>query len=109
MDNAIYGSAKAWVNFNGNSGASPVIRQSYNVSSVTRNSAGNYTVTMTNAMVDANYSVSYLCRLESNSGAYQCPNLAYGNVPTTTAFNIVCFSNSGGFTDSTYNFVSVIR
>ena len=32
MDNAIYGSAKAWVNFNGSGNT---IRASYNVSSVT--------------------------------------------------------------------------
>jgi hypothetical protein len=53
MDNAIYGSAKAWVNFNGASG---VIRGSYNVSSVTRTGTGLYTVTYTNAFTNTNYS-----------------------------------------------------
>jgi hypothetical protein len=51
--NVIQGSAKAWVNFNGSGGSS--IRASYNVSSVTRNAGGDYTVNFTNAMVDANY------------------------------------------------------
>jgi hypothetical protein len=50
------GGAKAWVNFNGVGGAT--IRSSYNVSSVTRNSTGNYTVVFTTAMSDANYAVS---------------------------------------------------
>jgi hypothetical protein len=45
--------AKAWVNFNGSSGA---IVSSYNVTSVTRNSAGNYTISFTNPL-SANYSV----------------------------------------------------
>lgn len=52
---AIKGSAKAWVNFNGVTTAT--IRASYNVSSVTRNSTGNYTVNFTTALPDANYSV----------------------------------------------------
>ena len=34
---------RAWVQFNGTSGASPVIRASFNVSSVTRTATGTYT------------------------------------------------------------------
>ena len=45
---------RAWVNFNGVT--TITIRASYNVSSVVRNSAGNYTVNLTTAMLDANYS-----------------------------------------------------
>ena len=55
--NCIQGSAKAWVNFNGIPTVS--IRASYNVSSVTRNSSGNYTINFTNAMPDANFSAVY--------------------------------------------------
>jgi len=50
------GNISAWVNFNGVSTAS--IRGSFNVSSVTRNSVGNYTINFTTAMVDTNYAVS---------------------------------------------------
>lgn len=53
--NCISGSAKAWVNFNASSG-SGVIRTSYNVSSVTVNATGDYTINFTNAFSDANYS-----------------------------------------------------
>jgi hypothetical protein len=45
-------SCRAWVNFNGTTGA---IRGSGNVSSVTRNSAGSYTVDFTDDMPDTNY------------------------------------------------------
>jgi hypothetical protein len=45
---------RAWVNFNGVSGAS--IRASGNVSSVARNGTGDYTVNFATAMPDANYS-----------------------------------------------------
>ena len=48
--------AKAWVNFNGES--TLAIRDSHNVSSVTDNSAGDYTVNFSNNMGNANYAFS---------------------------------------------------
>lgn len=48
------GRAKAWVNFNGT--GTVAIRASYNVSSITDNGVGDYTVNFTTALVDANYS-----------------------------------------------------
>ena len=48
--------AKAWVNFNGT--GTVAIRASGNVSSITDNGTGDYTVNFTNAMPDANYSFS---------------------------------------------------
>lgn len=54
--NPILGSAKAWVNFNGTGAVA--IRSSYNVSSITDNGTGNYTVNFTNAMPNANYAVT---------------------------------------------------
>jgi hypothetical protein len=51
---APYYGARAFVNFDGTNGS---IRASANVSSVTRNSAGDYTITFTTAMPDANYTV----------------------------------------------------
>ena len=49
------GIAKAWVNFNGTS--TVAIRAQYNVSSITDNGTGDYTVNFTTAFADANYSV----------------------------------------------------
>ena len=43
---------RAWVNFNGTTGAR---NASFNVSSVTVNSGGNYSVNFTNAMPDTSY------------------------------------------------------
>ena len=51
---SVPGAAKAWVNFNGS--GTVAIRADYNVSSITDNGTGQYTVTFTNAMTDANYS-----------------------------------------------------
>lgn len=44
---------KAWLNYKGTATVS--IRSSFNVSSVTVNGTGDYTVNFTNAMTDANY------------------------------------------------------
>jgi hypothetical protein len=59
--NSGYGSAavaygcRAWVNFNGT--GTVAIRASGNVSSITDNGTGDYTVSFSTAMPDANYSV----------------------------------------------------
>jgi hypothetical protein len=50
---------KAWVNFNGT--GTVAIRASYNVSSITDNGVGDYTVNFTTAMVDANYASVSAC------------------------------------------------
>jgi hypothetical protein len=55
--NPILGSAKAWVLFLGST--PPVIRASFNVSSVTRNSIGNYIVNFTSALPDNNYAAVF--------------------------------------------------
>jgi hypothetical protein len=57
------GSAKAWVNFNGT--GTVAIRASFNVSSITDNGVGNYTVNFTNALVDADFAVSGAFNVDS--------------------------------------------
>jgi hypothetical protein len=51
--NCIQGSAKAWINYKGTT--TRAINASYNVSSVTVNGTGDYTINFTNAFADANY------------------------------------------------------
>jgi hypothetical protein len=105
--NCIQGAAKAWVNF---IGASATIRASYNVSSVTRNATGNYTVNMTNAMVDTNYAP--ICQ-----SFYSDDNLIQGSgrPNTTSNFLIKTPDNSGAymvinsFYDHPYVFAAVFR
>ena len=48
--------AKAWVNFNGTLATPITPRASYNVSSVTKNGTGDYTINFSTPMADANYS-----------------------------------------------------
>ena len=49
----IPGAAKAWVNFNGS--GTVAIRESFNVSSITDNGTGLYTINFTNALDNNNY------------------------------------------------------
>lgn len=55
---------RAWVNFNGT--GTVAIRASFNVSSITDNGTGNFTVNFTNAMADANYVVQTVSQLASS-------------------------------------------
>ncbi len=48
---------KAWVNFNGTGVVA--IRDDFNVSSITDNGVGDYTVNFTNALNDVNYSATF--------------------------------------------------
>ena len=63
---------RAWVNFNGTSGASPVVRASFNVSSVTRSATGTYAVVFSTALSDANYSVTTAAGGSSSNSSYLC-------------------------------------
>jgi hypothetical protein len=82
--------AKAWVNFNGT--GTVAIRASGNVSSITDNGTGDYTVNFTNAMSDANYCPVGMSRRSSGTD----PNSGYGGIvsisastaPTTSALRI---------------------
>jgi hypothetical protein len=58
--------ARAWVNFNGT--GTIAIRASGNVSSITDNGTGDYTVNFTTALADANYSVTGMVSAEGESG-----------------------------------------
>ena len=58
---------KAWVNFNGTS--TVAIRASYNVSSITDNGTGDYTVNFTTALADANYCVATTAMVVADQGS----------------------------------------
>ena len=57
LDDASVGVCRAWVNFNGT--GTVAIRAGFNVSSITDNGTGYYTVNFTNVMPDANYAWGY--------------------------------------------------
>ena len=53
VDTVVNGTAKAWVSFDGT--GTVAIRRAFNVSTITDNGTGDYTVNFTTAMADANY------------------------------------------------------
>ena len=61
------GLCKAWVNFNGT--GTVAIRASYNVSSITDNGTGDYTVNFTTALADANYCVATTAMVVADQGS----------------------------------------
>lgn len=82
--------ARAWVNFNGT--GTVAIRGSGNVSSITDNGTGDYTVNFTTAMPDANYAVVALGGAASAGGAVR---IADGTVPAAGSVRIQCLNNGG--------------
>lgn len=74
----VNGSAKAWVNTN--SGGSPL--SSFNVTSVTDNSTGDYTVNFTNSFtIDGNYNgVSVALCAGNNGEGVRCANSTSGTL-----------------------------
>jgi hypothetical protein len=98
--NSGYGSSavaygcRAWVNFNGT--GTPAIRASGNVTSITDNGTGDYTVNITTAMPDVNYCVASVCTL---SDAVVAGNTERGFSPrsyTTTTVRLLVTDGASG-------------
>jgi len=79
---------RAWVNFNGT--GTVAIRQSGNVSSITDNNTGDYTVNFSTSMPDSDYSVVALGNTGSNNGYITLISTASGscNITTRTSSSI---------------------
>ena len=86
---------RAWVNFNGT--GTVAIRASGNVSSITDNGTGDYTVNFTTAMPDANYAVNIskgITATRRTIETYGIDGTGASVTPTTAAVRIVCFDES---------------
>lgn len=101
-DTVVDGSAKAWVNFNGT--GTVAIRRAFNVSSITDNGTGEYTVNFTSAMADANYAATGTAR---QSGVVSMLTTSFDVTGTTSALRIATFNASGGSFDPTYVSVAI--
>lgn len=80
---------RAWVNFNGT--GTVAIRASGNVSSITDNTTGDYTVNLTTEMPDANYSVSGMCRQTPGGNNFKSGAVSFdqtGTALSTGSFRI---------------------
>lgn len=79
------GLAKAWVNFNGTTASPSTIRASYNVSSVTKNGTGDYTVNFTTAMVDVNFT---LVAIANGFSSFEDNNAVRTSTRTTSSIAV---------------------
>lgn len=95
----VTGTAKAWVNFNGT--GTVAIRASYNVSSITDNGTGTYTVNFTNAFIDTSYSDSANAQDNNDSGTLLVSSHS-GKTSSSIKYQL-----GSGNTDTPFDSVSV--
>ena len=94
-DYVVNGSVKVWVNFDG-SASGATARDSFNVTSMTDNGTGDYTVTFSNSMSNTSYSASGLIALENDAGSYNPLSVANR---TTSNCRVDCENNSSSNSD----------
>jgi hypothetical protein len=103
-------SVKAWVNFNGLTGS---IRASMNVSSITDNDTGDYSINFEAAMPDANYSTIGTTGEDPITFGYTGSPVLANESQSTTSVNIKTgYSDSGGYmvaVDWTNNCIGILR
>jgi hypothetical protein len=110
--NVIQGSARAWAVFTGGQGnTAGTINGSFNVSSITVNGTGDYTVNYTTAMPNANYTVFGGCRedtagVANTSNRMIAPRRASSAI-TTTSVRIGCADFGYAATNAELIFVSI--
>lgn len=105
VDTVVNGSAKAWVNFNGT--GTVAIRSAFNVSSITDNGVGDYTVNFTTALADANYStVATAGRTTSFGTLFEI--YGQGAAPTNTAVRLLANTGASAL-DTPFCSVSIFR
>ena len=83
---------RAWVNFNGT--GTPSIFNDFNVSSISDEATGDYTINFSNALSNANYAVASIISVNGSSGANGGWNIAFSRNadPTTSGFRVETFT-----------------
>jgi hypothetical protein len=96
---------RAWVNFNGT--GTVAIRASGNVSSITDNGTGNYTVNFTTAMPDADYCVTGT----ASRATLAAPRIVAGSttVPAAGSVRIQTGDDSGTAQDCEFVNIAIFR
>ena len=101
------GVAKAWVNYKGTS--TRAINASYNISSVTFNATGDYTLNFTNAFADANYCSTFGASAQSGVNSL-VGAISLDTAPTASALRFQTKQmNTAANTDATVATVAIFR
>ena len=91
--------AKAWVNWDGTN--TPGLKDSHNVSSITDNGTGNFTIALANNMSNTNYSVTSMSTRSGGSADDVMVNGINGNLRTNGAdFHVVRTRGDGAGANS---------
>lgn len=98
---------RAWVNFNGT--GTVAIQASGNVSSITDNGVGDYTVNFTTAMPDANYAVFGTVQTESVTSDFRVVTVPSTVPPTTTQLRVLMKNRADTTNDVTAVYLSIFR
>lgn len=98
---------RAWVNFNGT--GTVAIRANGNVTSITDNGTGDYTVNFTTAIVDANYSVVTSTGDTTGIGTTSGARALSPMTLTTTTCRVLKTSAAGVALDENLCMVAIIR
>jgi lipopolysaccharide export LptBFGC system permease protein LptF len=98
---------KAWVNFNGTGAVA--IRAAYNVSSITDDATGQYTVNFTTAMPDGNYVIQITAAGTGSYSDWSRSQWYMQSSVTTSSFRIENTDETESFFDSSGFSVSVFR
>lgn len=77
--------AKAWVVFSGNDGT---MRAGYNIATVVRNTAGDYSLTFINDMTSADYVVHTNISYDNTTPYMVCSHVKAQPAPATTGFGL---------------------
>ena len=104
--NGMTGIAKAWVQYNG---STQTINGSFNVSSVTYTSTGQYTINFTTAMTNTNYCVVASGGNSTNSSiAPTLGNSGYNPSFLTTSVKVAYDNSSGTYINPTFACVAIL-
>lgn len=98
---------RAFVNFNGT--GTVAIRASGNVSSITDNGTGDYTVNFTTAMPDANYSTIVMCSQSDYATTNSVGSVNDAKSYTSSAVSIINQFATGANLDSPQISVAIFR
>ena len=98
---------RAWVNFNGT--GTVAIRASGNISSITDNGVGNYTVNMTTPMPDSNFSWCGTAGPAANGTSSMSLVHTFGTTPTASTIRFQSTNDAGSAFDCSYVNVVIFR
>lgn len=98
---------RAWVNFNGT--GTVAIRASFNVSSITDNGTGDYTVNFTSAMPDVNYCPNVTTWDVTSNFSVHAVNAGSTNAINVGSYRFGVRNNAVAVVDTANTYVAIFR